>query len=428
MRAFAIFVIVSAMIFSIIDNNNTYGKKVVKKKEKEVALWKEISPIQIAKNADGSLSSKIDDDIILPIKKVKVHAQYARDLYQVHKKFIRRSKTKFVDNIDNVIIPEASDELLDEEKNIIEVFRGMNDVYQDIDLIKKKEFIEKINEDYIKKGRLLSNGRSIYSYALSKYWNNHYMESPSTMHFGYNYDLNEYLYDGTTLVMNKMVGSSANVKRLLFEGSNVNMRSRDGGATALHFAALNSMKYSKGRRFNSEIYNNFTFLIAYGANINAQTNDEWSIYEGFDNGKIIKNIIGNKGLTPLMIIERDNGIFSKMLAELLIENGADVNLEDSKGNTAINYISLPTDISGSLLLVQEKVEYLVSHGADPMHKGSEGKTIFDRIEEAPARNAYINADVNKRKLKDNQKNIGLPYDKWVEKMKEIYRGNNESLI
>jgi len=425
MKAFAVLVIVSTMVFSIIYKNDTFDRKKIVRK-KDVTLWKEIMPIQVARKEDGTLVDTIDDDIILPVKKVKVHAQHARDLYQLHNNFIRRTKTKYIDNINNVVIPEASDDLTEEEKNIVRKFRSVNfEDDEEFDLDKQKEFIKKIQKEYIEEGRKFANGRSIYSYALSKYWNNHFTESPTIIHFNHNYDLNEYLYDGTTLIMNRVVSSSANVRDILFEGANVNMVSREGGASPIHFAALYSTKYSRGKKFNSAIYNNFSFLISYGADVNAQTKGEWILYEGHNNGEILKNKIGVKGITPLMIIEGDNGASSKLIAELLIKNGADVNLEDSKGNTAMNYISLPSDVGGSLWLVQEKVEFLVKNGADPMHKDSDGNTIFDRMK----RKLDLNNNSSKKgQLLQKQKDISMIYSNWVEKIKNIRKEFKEGKI
>lgn len=103
-------------------------------------------------------------------------------------------------------------------------------------------------------------------------------------------------------------------------------------------------------------------------------------------------------------------------------------MEDSNGNAAINYISLPTNRNGTLRLVQEKVEFLVRKGADPMHKDFEGKTIFDRIEEASSKKGSIHNTSKNNKLINDRNNIGIPYDEWVKRIKRIYRNFTKKKI
>lgn len=312
------------IILSIIPISNSYAadnttaKKVLTIDKK--VPWDEIYPIQIATTDDGKPAKNIHKDVKFPVKKIKIHSVYRKKLIQSYKEFHKFTKTKDIENINNVVIPEANDTLTEEEENIVRILRGMPKLDgEKLSAVKYRELIKKVKEEYTSTGRKFSNGRSISSYVLSKYWNKNFTKNFSTTVFKPKYDLNEYLYDGTTMIMNRLPGMSASATNSLLEGANPNLVSREGGATALHYAALESTKFSKGFKFNANAYKSLSFLLSYGADINAQTNGDWYVYEGIRKGRgkgtIFKNKIAIKGVTALMIIESNAKILSKLLSE-----------------------------------------------------------------------------------------------------------------
>lgn len=88
-------------------------------------------------------------------------------------------------------------------------------------------------------------------------------------------------------------------------------------------------------------------------------------------GGSIMSLVPFMGLTKIFGKEDSK---AEEIAQLLLENGADVNARDSAGRTALFTAAIADNVS--------LIEFLLAHGADKSHKDVKGKTAFDS---APAK-------------------------------------------
>lgn len=137
-----------------------------------------------------------------------------------------------------------------------------------------------------------------------------------------------------SLIQSAKRGSSDKVKKLIKNGSNINVKDNEG-RTPLMYATLNSFLMVA------------QILIKNGADSNLQDKD---------------------GRTALMMSGTER------IKNLLLENGADVNITDNKGNNII------MDRLESRLITYD-IEKLENHGLDLSTRNKEGKNLYDMIKE-----------------------------------------------
>jgi len=162
--------------------------------------------------------------------------------------------------------------------------------------------------------------------------------------------------------------------------SNFNINQRDDkGDTLLHKAA----RYS-----NNDL---FEILLSKGLSLNDKNNDgrtPLDIVISKTNKKIIELLLLNKLIDPNMMVDKRNLIHHSILQNdddllrTLLENGANPNIKDTYGNTALmlaaneyNY-SFDPRFEGH----EDIIELLLEYGADPEITDNEGKMMMDRIE------------------------------------------------
>ena len=157
-------------------------------------------------------------------------------------------------------------------------------------------------------------------------------------------NVNEANADGNTpLLIACALGNSVIVNMLIKKGPNLNAITSTG-FTPLMMATINQFK---------EIVE---ILCAAGASVNATTNKD-------------------TGLTALMLASgrysSDNVPANPQIVETLIHNGADVNIQATKGYTALMDASMANN--------PEIVEMLLQNGADPSLKTEDNQTAYSLI-------------------------------------------------
>lgn len=157
-------------------------------------------------------------------------------------------------------------------------------------------------------------------------------------------NVNEANADGNTpLLIACALGNSVIVNMLIKKGPNLNAITSTG-FTPLMIATVNQFK---------EIVE---ILCAAGASVNATTNKD-------------------TGLTALMLASgrysSDNVPANPQIVETLIHNGADVNIQATKGYTALMDASIANN--------PEIVEMLLQNGADPSLKTEDNQTAYSLI-------------------------------------------------
>ena len=127
-------------------------------------------------------------------------------------------------------------------------------------------------------------------------------------------------------------------------------------------------------------------LIENGANINAKDEYGQTVIMHQFNNDIIKLILGNGNGINIEANTLNDGYISKEKAELLIENGANINDKDKLGYTALDnvYFAYTVYLEGNELEKAndriEVMELLVDKGAKLVKDYAE-KTILDRAKE-----------------------------------------------
>jgi len=219
--------------------------------------------------------------------------------------------------------------------------------------------------------------------------------------------VNEYGQDGLTAMMHSLKKMDhMGIFMNLFAGANPNLTEKETGATPLHLL-LDNTRHVVSRSRYRYFYDNTALLLSYGADINAQTKAPW--YWEHTKKKTKKIVQYSPGISPLMMAVKSPQEFSIKLMELLIENGADVNAQDSDGNAVINHIGVTTKKMGKKWDAFTKVKYLVEHGADLYHKDNNGEFIFNKILNASSRfrskaDLQVTIDEIKAIYEDLQKN------------------------
>lgn len=197
------------------------------------------------------------------------------------------------------------------------------------------------------------------------------------------FDINQPTEDGYTALMNAAAEGHLGIVKLLVEaGANANIVTFDGEESALAMAALgnwyeiyeylvpstsaeNKVRADKLALTTAAIDgepSTITFLIQQGANLDVQLQNE----EG-------------DGETALIIASRFSNV---QYVKALVEFGADLNVKDNLGRTALMKAATfrNSTESGIRRIIEKKlkiVRLLVEAGADLSLKDSEGKTVFD---------------------------------------------------
>ena len=228
-------------------------------------------------------------------------------------------------------------------------------------------------------------------------------------------DINACLNDGMTPLMIAAEDSLVNVVTFLIkQGANVDLQD-NYGKTALHYA-LGSLNFSfeilccliqKGADVNTGSnekltplmiaaekghINALTLLIKFGADVdlqdkNGKTAPHHAVYGSDVSCEILSCLIGsgadvnagtNNGVTPLIIVA-ENGHINAVTS--LVKCGANVDLQDSDGNTSLYHAVYGSDVSCEIL------SCLIEMGADVNAGGNINHTPLM----IAAENGHINA-------------------------------------
>ena len=174
------------------------------------------------------------------------------------------------------------------------------------------------------------------------------------------------------------------IKSLLNQGANVNVREKDG-QTPLHYAAyLNNINIAK-------------LLIDSGADVNVQDEDGWA---------------------PLRWAVRAENFD---LVKLLIENGADVNVQDKDGCAPLHSAAFWDSV--------DIIKLLIENGVDPFIKNKDGKIPLDYCKNEEMHKLlenYMNNYKQRNKTPSIENNDLLYYafdNNLIEVKKCVYREN-----
>jgi len=365
-------------------------KPVVKKSGNDAPLPKDKldnkkpKPVSLADNE--LMPRPGGKNMVQPVKKIVVDLETKKKMGMIMpltQKVTRESKTKLLtqDQVQNIEWNKEIGSLVGDERKLVLYMRGKTD--DDGKILQEAEAVAK----YIDSGKIapekLSTGLPLSAYILSEFFDNkNYsrdMRQFVKKHASW-LDFNQYLLDGSTPLIRWYQTVAEAPTRLLAEGANANMAHAVHGATPLHQLLYTGRKSPfKMPRSGGYVYYALAIqLLAYGADVNAVLTDDWN--REYISRKVKKSAkIAPKGATPLMIamMNRDGG--PRILAQLLVDNGADVNMKDAEGNTALNYITLPKRNVVTLEQVVALLSYLVEKGADPLHKGSDGQSVVDKL-------------------------------------------------
>ncbi|MDP0589958.1 MAG: ankyrin repeat domain-containing protein [Candidatus Endonucleobacter bathymodioli] len=173
---------------------------------------------------------------------------------------------------------------------------------------------------------------------------------------------NEASFGCTPLSLAIINESSDSVKVLINNGANPNyihMNLGMNGDMPLHIAAQRASEWiNKGRIIDRNTVDIFEILISEGADVNCL-----NLY----------------GLTPLMTVvkkprhlDKNNDTIDtiKLIISMLLRNGADINIIDKKGNTALHYASKYGNYDFASLLLD--------YGSKRDIKNCDGFTVLDR--------------------------------------------------
>jgi ankyrin repeat protein len=156
--------------------------------------------------------------------------------------------------------------------------------------------------------------------------------------------------DQTILMAAARAGAPEVIQRLLAAGAEVNAKEAVAGETALMWAALENHADA------------VKALAAGGADLNARSNLTTFPRQRFGDGIVARQMVLPRGhWTPLMFAARENAIAA---ARALADAGADLNLVDPDGATALVFAT----INGHFDLAR----MLVEKGADPNVADSQG--------------------------------------------------------
>jgi ankyrin repeat protein len=163
-------------------------------------------------------------------------------------------------------------------------------------------------------------------------------------------------------------GSLSLVQKLVEHGANINVKDRSGTPSliiAYDYQKMDIFKYlvehnvTINENFTENEINSIFFRIIIDKNIN-------SLKYIIKNGANVNCFIGSLKSTPLMYA----CLFNDMTTvKCLVENNANLNIDNTQGNTALAYAISKHNL--------ELVDYLIEHGADIYHKNNENKSIYD---------------------------------------------------
>lgn len=147
------------------------------------------------------------------------------------------------------------------------------------------------------------------------------------------------------------------------------------GMTAAHFyAEYNSVDKMKSLEGTSKLFakdNIGQTPITYAIIFNSTEALEFLMENG---GKNVVNDFDRNQNNPLFYAIKNGNL---KYIKILLDNGADVNIQNKRGVSALHYLATSTTISGNLFL--EILELLLCYGADINLKDDSSKTFFDYI-------------------------------------------------
>ena len=176
------------------------------------------------------------------------------------------------------------------------------------------------------------------------------------------------------------------IKKKIKDGTiDINKSLNVYGDTLLNQYSIDYTEYY----FDSSYFDFIRWLLNNGADVNNRGINKWSplrVAVGAGDVDLCDLLLKNGadpnlgdqfGLTPLMSIDFKGDYLEK--AELLLDNGADIDAKDVEGNTALhyaccNFIKPYGDY--------DMVKFLLDHGADPTIENKDGQTPEDRVRDS----------------------------------------------
>ena len=241
---------------------------------------------------------------------------------------------------------------------------------------------------YVEEGftdpRNLSNGRSLVTYLYGCRSDNCVPDTEVLEYLislGLNFDIQ--IKNGMRPISYVCQGyyAAANNTRLLAgQGVELNF-SDENGLSPLHYCTqkeVNPTANQRARERWETLERTIVQLIKSGADVNARTQGDVPLVR---NQGPYSRIKYGTGQTPLMLAAYSmNVVFGSetALLEVLLANGADVNMVDSLGNTAVNYLGYP-ERSGAIEDMLKTLSLFHGAGADIMNDGSNGSMFKQAV-------------------------------------------------
>ena len=232
-------------------------------------------------------------------------------------------------------------------------------------IIEKQKIIEKFKEIKYQDGLIL------IEHIINNKYDEHFIKmiilSLLRNNNKYIYEIYDYIIKNTHINYDTIIDSSPIIydcaifknislsNYLIKKGININLISNEKSPLMLASQYSNKTSSIKNKKY-------IELLLENGANINLQ------------------NIYGH---SALMLASKFSNYFSSIeTVKLLLDNGADPNLKNKDGNTVLIIVLKNINLSNQFYRSSsiDIVKLLLEYGADPNIKNKEGKSAYDFVE------------------------------------------------